>query len=113
MRNPEIVLNSLSMHGQQDDYKFKRLYRILFNEKMYHVAYEKTATKPGNMTADCKGDTVDGMSIENIEKLINSLKDESYQPRPSRRVYIPKRMVKCVLSAFRLSMTNFCKRLYG
>ena len=79
------------MHGQQDDYKFKRLYRILFNEKMYHVAYEKIATKPGNMTADCKGDTVDGMSIENIEKLINSLKDESYQPRPSRRVYIPKK----------------------
>ncbi|MCE9336948.1 group II intron reverse transcriptase/maturase [Bacteroides fragilis] len=91
MRNPEIVLNSLSMHGQQDNYKFKRLYRILFNEKMYHVAYERIATKPGNMTADCKGDTVDGMSIENIEKLITSLKDESYQPQPSRRVYIPKK----------------------
>lgn len=79
------------MHSQQNDYKFKRLYRILFNEKMYHVAYERIATKPGNMTADSKGETVDGMSIENIEKLIASLKDESYQPRPSRRVYIPKK----------------------
>lgn len=31
------------------------------------------------------------MSISRIEKLINSLKDESYQPIPSRRVYIPKK----------------------
>lgn len=42
------------------------------------------------MTADCKGDTVDGMSIENIEKLINSLKDESYQHDPQDVCTFPK-----------------------
>ena len=35
--------------------------------------------------------TIDHMSISRIEKLIISLKDESYQPIPSRRVYIPKK----------------------
>jgi len=91
MRNPKIVLNSLSMNSQKKGYKFQRLYRILFNDTMYHVAYQRIATKPGNMTADCNGHTIDGISIENIEKLIASLKDESYQPRPSRRIYIPKK----------------------
>ncbi|KAA6339708.1 Group II intron-encoded protein LtrA [termite gut metagenome] len=31
------------------------------------------------------------MSIERIHSLIETLKDESYQPRPSRRTYIPKK----------------------
>lgn len=31
------------------------------------------------------------MSLERIERLIVSLKDESYQPHPARRVYIPKK----------------------
>ena len=31
------------------------------------------------------------MSLERIDKLIASLKDESYQPKPSRRTYIPKK----------------------
>ena len=36
------------------------------------------------------GQTIDQMSLNRIEKLIASLKDESYQPKPSKRVYIPK-----------------------
>ena len=45
----------------------------------------------GNMTAGTDGKTIDGMSIERIDRLIESLKDESYQPKPSRREYIPKK----------------------
>ena len=43
------------------------------------------------MTKGADNATIDHMSISRIEKLINSLKDESYQPIPSRRVYIPKK----------------------
>lgn len=31
------------------------------------------------------------MSLKRIDELIEKLKDESYQPNPSRRVYIPKK----------------------
>ena len=31
------------------------------------------------------------MSIERIQNIIRSLKDESYQPKPARRTYIPKK----------------------
>jgi group II intron reverse transcriptase/maturase len=58
---------------------------------MFHVAYQRIYAKPGNMTPGSDGKTIDKMSLTRIEKLINSLKDESYQPQPSRRVYIPKK----------------------
>ena len=91
MRNPKNVLNSLSKHSGNSSYKFERLYRVLFNEEMFHVAYERIYAKPGNMTAGADGKTVNGMSIERIEQLIESLKNETYQPVPSKRAYIPKK----------------------
>jgi group II intron reverse transcriptase/maturase len=91
MRDPQKVLNSLTEHSKVSRYRFERLYRILFNEEMFYVAYQRIYAKPGNMTAGSDGQTIDGMSLSRIEKLIASLKDESYQPQPSRRVYIPKK----------------------
>ena len=93
-RSPEKVLNSLSEHSGNLNYKFERLYRILFNEEMYYVAYQRIYAKPGNMTAGADGQTIDRMNLCRIEKLITALKDESYQPQPSRRVYIPKKSGK-------------------
>ncbi len=43
------------------------------------------------MTKGVDGKTIDGMSLNRIDKLIEKLKDESYQPNPSRREYIPKK----------------------
>jgi group II intron reverse transcriptase/maturase len=91
MRSPEKVLSSLSEHSKDSSYKFERLYRILFNEEMFYVAYQRIYAKQGNMTEGSDGQTIDNMSLSRIEKLIDSLKDESYQPQPSRRVYIPKK----------------------
>ena len=91
MRSPARVLNSLTKHSQTTEYRFERLYRILFNEEMYYLAYQRIYAKPGNMTQGADGKTIDRMSLSRIEKLIASLKDESYSPQPSRRMYIPKK----------------------
>ena len=91
MRNSERVLNSLAKHSKHSAYKYERLYRVLFNEEMYYVAYQRIYAKPGNMTPGSDGKTIDGMNLARIEKLIQSLKDESYQPQPSKRMYIPKK----------------------
>lgn len=91
MRNSAKVLNSLNRHSKDLNYKYERLYRILFNTEMYAVAYQRIAPKQGNMMEGTDGKTIDGMSIKRIEDLIASLKDESYQPKPSRRTYIPKK----------------------
>lgn len=91
MTNPEIILNNLVKHSNISGYKFERLYRILFNEQMFYQAYQRIASKKGNMTPGTDGKTVDGMSIERIERLIASLRDETYKPNPAKRVYIPKK----------------------
>lgn len=91
MRSPERVLNSLNEHSKDSSYKFERLYRIQFNEELFYVAYQKIASNGGSTTKGSDGRSIDEMSLARIETLIASLKDESYQPHPSRRVHIPKK----------------------
>ena len=91
MRNPERVLNSLVKHSKDSSYKYERLYRILYNKDMYLLAYQNIYANEGNMTEGSDGESIDGMSLERIDKLIESVKKESYQPKPSKRVYILKK----------------------
>ena len=91
MRNSENVLNSLAGHSQNPNYKFERLYRLLFNENLYALAYQMMSKKTGNMTKGTDGKTISGMSIKRIQSIIDKLRDESYQPHPAKRIYIPKK----------------------
>jgi group II intron reverse transcriptase/maturase len=91
MRNSANVLNGLSKHGPQTDYRYERLYRLLFNEEMFFTAYQRIYAKEGNMTEGSDGKTIDEMSLDRIKQLIELLRSETYQPQPARRVYIPKK----------------------
>lgn len=63
----------------------------MFNRELFLLAYQNIYASQGNMTKGTDGLTIDGMSIKRIDTLIESLKNESYQPQPSRRTYIPKK----------------------
>lgn len=92
MRIPAVVLSNLASKAAEDkEYKFDRLYRNLFNPHFFLVAYDRIHAKTGNMTEGVDGRTVDGMSLNRINQLIEQLKDETYQPKPVRRTYIPKK----------------------
>ena len=91
MRNSENVLNSLAGHSQDPNYKFERLYRLMYNENLYALAYQNIAPNTGNCTKGADGQSIDGMSVKRIYNLIDRLKDESYRPYPAKRVYIPKK----------------------
>ena len=91
MRNPIDVLNSLKSKAQDPIYHYERLYRNLYNSDFFLQAYSNIYAKPGNMTAGADGQTVDGMGMERIGKIIASLKDHSYHPQPARRTYIQKK----------------------
>jgi len=67
-----------------------RLYRLLYDKELYYAAYKKLKSKPGNMTPGITPTTLDGLSVEVIEEIINSLKDESFKFQPGRRINIPK-----------------------
>jgi group II intron reverse transcriptase/maturase len=66
------------------------LYRLLYNPSLYVKAYQRLKSKPGNMTPGADGQTLDGFSLEAIEKTIALMRTEQYRPTPVRRVYIPK-----------------------
>jgi len=72
------------------DYKFERLYRNLYNPNFYLIAYQNIYSNKGSMTKGIDGKTLDGMGMERINRIIKKLKDNSYQPNPVRRQYIPK-----------------------
>lgn len=91
MRNPQNVLNSLTKHSDLKEYKYERLYRLLYNEELYFIAYQSIYSNVGNMTKGTDNETIDGMSMKRIQNIITSLKDESYQPKPSRRTYREKK----------------------
>lgn len=91
MRIPSHVLKSLEEQAHRPDYKFDRLYRNLYNPDFYLEAYKNIAKSQGSMTPGVDGMTLDDMSMARINRIIASLKDLSYQPKPARRIYINKK----------------------
>lgn len=91
MRNPIIVLKNLQEKSCIKGYLFERLYRNLYNPEFYLLAYKNIYANAGSMTEGTDGLTMDGMSTDRINKIIENLKNYSYQPNPARRVYIEKK----------------------
>ncbi len=91
MRIPKVVLNRLTTKAKEEEYVFERLYRNLYNKEFYYEAYAKLYKNKGSNTKGINNDTIDGMSEKRIEKLIEILKNQTYQPNPVRRTYIPKK----------------------
>jgi len=91
MRNPIYVLKNLTEKASVKGYRFERLYRNLYNPEFYLLAYKNIAASPGSMTKGADGMTIDQMSMARINRIIASLKDQSYKPHPARRTYIAKK----------------------
>src|SRR6266581_4637755 len=66
------------------------LYRLLYKEDLYIVAYERIKSKPGNMTPGTDEETLDGFSLEVIQGMIQEMKTEQFHFRPVRQQFIPK-----------------------
>ena len=70
---------------------FTRLYRYMLRPDLYHLAYKNLYANKGASTKGVDDDTADGFSQEKIMKIIQSLTDETYSPKPVRREYIEKK----------------------
>jgi group II intron reverse transcriptase/maturase len=63
----------------------------LYNREFYCLAYQNIYANDGSMTPGSDNMTIDGMSLKRMDKIIDSMKDHSYQPKPARRTYIKKK----------------------
>jgi group II intron reverse transcriptase/maturase len=71
-------------------HKLERVYRELYDLDRFLQAYAKLYRNDGAMTPGVTKETVDGMSVEKIKAIIQSLQDGSFSWKPTKRVYIPK-----------------------
>ncbi|MEU9609895.1 reverse transcriptase domain-containing protein [Streptomyces sp. NPDC048057] len=90
MQNAETVLGVLRERGIKG-LPCDELYRQLFNKELYLVAYGNIYANQGAMTPGATQETVDGMSVEKIERIIDAMRHERYRFSPVRRTYIPKK----------------------
>ena len=86
----KILENIRRSSTKNKDEVYTRLYRYLLRTDIYYVAYENPYANNGAATKGVNDDTADGFSESKIEKIIESIANGSYQPRPSRRTYIAK-----------------------
>ena len=89
MRTAKTILTVIHERGKQDK-PLERVYKLLFNRELYLIAYAKLYPNNGAMTKGVTEETIDGMSLQKIDMIIERLRRETYYWRPARREYIPK-----------------------
>jgi group II intron reverse transcriptase/maturase len=90
MQGAETVLDVLRERGRRG-LPCNELYRQMFNPQLYLLAYGRIYSNQGAMTPGVTQETVDGMSLAKIRRIIDAMRHERYRFRPARRVYIPKK----------------------
>ena len=90
MRDAETILAIIRDRGTRG-LPLEDVYRQLFNPALYQAAYGKLARNRGAMTPGVTSETVDGMSQDRIQAIIDAIRLERYRWKPAKRVYIEKK----------------------
>lgn len=90
MQSAETVLGVLRERGRRG-LPVDELYRQLFNPQLYLLAYGGLYANQGAMTPGANAETVDGMSLGKIGRIIDALRYERFRFSPVKRVWIPKK----------------------
>jgi group II intron reverse transcriptase/maturase len=93
MQNAKTVLDVLHERGGRG-LPLDELYRQMSNSQLYLMAYGRIYANKGAMTPGATQETVDGMSLRRIGRIIDAMRHERYRFTPARRVYIPKKSGK-------------------
>lgn len=78
---------------ENPEYRFTNLYSLMHWDYWITCAAQAVLARPGSTTAGIDGTTRDRFKAnypEEMKKLVESLKDKTYEPQPVRRTYIPK-----------------------
>src|SRR5258707_4586478 len=84
MQTAEVVLSVLRDRGRKG-LPCTQLYRQMFNEDLYLLAYGKIYSNQGAMTPGVNEETADGMSEEKIEQIRGQMRRAKQRVCPARR----------------------------
>lgn len=89
------ILNTIyDIRKSKKNFNFKRVYHLLLSQELFIIAYQNLKNKKGVITLGVNNTNPDGFNISIINKILLKLKDERFQFKPSRRIYIPKSNIK-------------------
>jgi group II intron reverse transcriptase/maturase len=92
--NAGEMQRKLSLWAEKDkEFRFFDLYHLLYDKDWIRLAHDYVKQNAGSMTAGCDGinmSAFDEHLEENLQRLAEELKSETFEPYPVRRVYIPK-----------------------
>jgi len=74
----------------KDGYKFKDLYRLMYDEDLYVFAYERIASNKGSQTSGVDDQTINCWDNNMLKGIISSMKENQYKWKPAKRIEIPK-----------------------
>lgn len=77
MQSAETVLGVLRERGRRG-LPLNELYRQLFNPQLYLLAYGRIYSNKGALTPGTSGETVDGMSLDKIGRIIDAIRHERF-----------------------------------
>src|SRR5215471_3922660 len=83
-------LERLQTLNSNRHWKNRDLYRLMYKEDLYVLAYEQIKSKPGNLTPGTDGETLDGFALATIREIIHEMSTEQFQFKPVRTTFIPK-----------------------
>ena len=86
----KLKLQGLALRNSNANYLNKDLYRMLYEEELYIMAYETIKRNGGIMTRGTAWHNIDGVNMAKVKAIISKLRDGSFKPRPCRRSYIKK-----------------------
>ena len=89
MQDAETVLNVIRERGERG-LPLENIYRLLYNRNLYLRAYGRISSNKGALTKGVTAETMDGMSLAKIDRIIKALRYERFRWTPVRRVNIPK-----------------------
>ena len=90
MRPATTILGIIQERGKKG-LPLERAYRLLFQRDLYLMAYGKIYRNAGAATRGSTSETVDEMSLQKRDTIIEALRSERYRWTPTRRVYIEKK----------------------
>lgn len=90
MQSTENIIHVMQTLGEKRE-PLTRVYRQLYNEHLYVSAYSRLYRNDGALTPGATSETVDGMSLNKVQGIIEQLRTETYRWSPVRRHYIQRK----------------------
>ena len=89
--NNQILDQMVKSKYNKTTKKYHKLIDIILDTDFLEKCYFRIRSKPGNSTPSADGETLDGINLNWFQKISNQIKDGTYEPKPSRVVYVPKK----------------------